>query len=129
MVPLTFDDSGALGALLSERSSVTPTVVAFDGAPAAGKTTLARVIAAPECAFRLSTDSYRRAGVRGARYVEGLDLLSLRADLIKCKDHFRLLVVEGICVRDTLDAVGVRPDLRVYVKVLSCVGVWNDDPD
>jgi hypothetical protein len=106
-----------------------PILLAVEGASLSGKTTLAGRIADRPDAIRMSTDCFRVAGRLGETYTEGLDLRYLRADVEKLRERFALVVIEGICLRDTVEAVGLAVDRWIYVKRLSHLGVWNDDPD
>jgi hypothetical protein len=118
--------------LLAELHRRRPTnssiVVGIEGASFAGKTTLARQLSAGPNAFRISTDCFRIAGRTGSRYTDGIDAVGFGSDLTKLRSRFDVVVVEGICLRDTLELVNQTADLAVYCKRLSAVGVWNDDP-
>ena len=95
--------------------------------PAGAKTSLAKLVAT-EPAQIISTDAYYETGVKGQKYLDGIKLETLSEDLRQSISAYERVVVEGICLRDTLAKVGVSPNLFIYCKRISSAGIWNDDP-
>jgi hypothetical protein len=106
-----------------------PFVLGVEGASFAGKTCLARQLAGASSAVVVSTDPYYRRGFKGRRYSEGLRLEDLRHDVERHLAEESFLVVEGLCLRDTLVGLPLEPDAFVYCKRVSAAGIWHDDPE
>ena len=122
-----FKDPTLINALLAARTRETPLIVGVEGASGSGKTSLAKLVAT-EPAHAISTDAYYETGVKGQKYLDGIKLETLSEDLRKSISAYERVVVEGICLRDTLAKVGVSPNLFIYCKRISSAGIWNDDP-
>ena len=103
-------------------------LIGVEGASASGKIDRGHPTRGPPPGGRVSTDDYGEAGRVDETYAEGVDLPLLQRDLDKLSRTFRLVVVEGICLEETLDAIKDAPARSIYVKRVSSVGVWNDDP-
>jgi hypothetical protein len=104
-------------------------LVAIEGHSTCGKSFLARCLASAQGAIRVSTDCYADPGKVAETYTQKLDLDALRGDLSKLCDRFETVFVEGICLRDTLSAIGRSPDTSVYLKRITQAGLWADDPE
>lgn len=124
-----FDDVGELASALEIESSCGPKIVAIEGASSSGKTYLAKQLSSLIKAPAISTDPYYRTGFKGARYTDGLRLDELMQDIKRLLRTRQSLIIEGLCLRDTLDAVSLVPDAFVYCKKLSAAGLWHDDPE
>ena len=63
-------------------------------------------------------------------YTDRIDPDALARDLSAALARSLPIIVEGICLRDVLAAVGQKPDTTVYIKLLSAnAGVWNIQRD
>ncbi|GEM_PF-2518868 len=74
--------------------------------------------------FRVSADSYVEAG-RGGSFVGRLALEFLRDDIERLQKYFRLVFFEGICARDILGEIGVKPIMSIYVQTIATSGLWH----
>jgi len=100
-----------------------PAVIGVEGFSGSGKTRLADDLAARLSATALHLDRFLPAPAGGPQpYVERLDLPALAAALTTDP----VAIVEGICLRDALERIGIALDFAVYVKRVSPQGVWND---
>jgi hypothetical protein len=112
-----------------------PRIIGVEGVMQAGKTPLAGRLAADlgVAVVGLDEASYKNRNPErleslpdGLPYRELIDLDALAGDLSGALDGRPLAVVEGICLRDVLGAVGRKPDMIVYVKCLSAnSGLWH----
>lgn len=118
-----FSDLGTLLAHLGEREPLSDPII-IDGWSGAGKSSLARSVAKTFNRRLIRLDCYilSRGSLLSEDYVAILDLERLRADL---KSESRCLVMEGICVSRVAEAVGVKPGLRIYVKLIDDDGRWK----
>ena len=73
-------------------------------------------------------DNFARKSEKPPLYTECLDLTRLRSTLEQ-REMSRIAIVEGICLRDVLARVGVRPALFVYLKRIGGNGLWYDGLD
>jgi hypothetical protein len=102
-------------------------LVGIEGHSTSGKTMLAKALATVGGGAFFSTDGYARQRRPGERYQDLVDLARLRRDVSATGGS--LILIEGICLRDVLDAAGLRTDTSVYVKRISPAGLWADDPE
>jgi hypothetical protein len=102
-------------------------IVAVEGHSTSGKTTLSRRLAGFLEARLVSTDDFAIDGCRAARYVDCLDFTRLSQALDAARNANPILILEGICLRDTLSRAGIVPTLYVYVKRMTQAGLWADD--
>jgi hypothetical protein len=102
-------------------------VVAVEGHSLSGKSTTSRHLAAALSWQLIGTDAFAQQGCKAPTYVACLDVGRL-AVAIAGRGQAPLLV-EGICVRDTLEAVDVVPSLYVYIKRITQAGRWAEDPE
>lgn len=98
--------------------------IILDGESGSGKTRLAMYVAKAIGAARVSTDCYVLPD-RSGPYIERLATEYLIDDFEKYKNAMPYLVVEGICIRDTMNRVGRRWEVAIYVKKKSCSGLWH----
>ena len=113
---------------VSKLDRDTTTVIGIEGASTSGKTTLSRTLADVGGYQVLSTDDFYRTGSLGKTYVEGLRLQELRAQWQSFASAGEALIIEGICLRDTLDAMESQATVFIYSKRISSAGLWHDDP-
>lgn len=118
-----FRDAESLEYYLAGLAGPPLLVVAIEGASTSGKTKLAEKLAQGRRTRVVSTDEYYQEGLLGERYQDGLRLEDLGEDLIRLRTASDRLIIEGICLRDTLELIGQKPDVYVYCKRLSAAGV------
>jgi hypothetical protein len=101
-------------------------LIAIDGFMSSGKTTLAISLAEQLPAFRISLDFYVESERNAPNYIGLLRLADLASDIQKARIEFGSVVVEGICMLEVLDSIKVQPEIYVYVKRISPMGLWQD---
>ena len=104
-------------------------VIGIDGFCGAGKTCLARQLSDALDAGLISTDCHvvRRGGC--SHYVDQLDLVALRDSLHQAARTHRQVILDGICLLDVVQRLGISKNsvCHVYVKMLSGnSGIWHD---
>ena len=72
----------------------------------------------------MSLDNYIDAGGSGS-YIQHLELVYLKDDIIRLREQFALLFVEGVCAQDALAQIDISWSSAIYVKAVSKAGVWN----
>ena len=99
-------------------------LVAFDGFMASGKSTLAQQIAETLGAALISLDSFVDPSLEAPDYV-GLLKIDQLSQQLNASEARCMVIMEGICMLDALDSLGVTADLMVYVKRISPMGLWQ----
>ena len=84
-------------------------LIALDGLPGAGKSRLAVKLSALLSVRSVHLDDYLVRNSLG--FIDHLNYRELRRAL-----SLRPVIVEGVCMLDVLDRVGLRPDQLVYLK-------------
>ena len=97
-------------------------IVVVDGGTGSGKTSVVMRLAKDLGGVRVSLDCYVRAGV-GGYYVDRLETEFLADDINRFKKLFPLILVEGICVRETLERLHFSWSATIYVKQLATNGL------
>jgi len=101
-------------------------VVAVEGHSTSGKSYLSKNLAKHLGASVISTDLYAREGSQAPSYVDRMALDRLSLDLTRFA-RAGGVIIEGICLRDTLRALALVPRPFIYVKRISPAGLWADD--
>jgi hypothetical protein len=101
-------------------------IASIDGYRQSGKTTLAKRLTDDLNGTCISTDTYRRDELVGRPYVEQLALDDLKGDIVRAHGQ-GVVLVEGICVSETLTLAGIDPVMRIYCKRMTQSGLWADD--
>jgi hypothetical protein len=120
---MKFASEQELAAGLPGRSGVRG-VIAVDGFPLAGKTSLAAKLSALTGFQAFDLDPYFIRG--GNDFVAGIDRERLAADICAAAGPS---IISGICVLDVLDVMRTRTAAHVYVKCLGFSGTWFDGED
>lgn len=102
-------------------------VVAIEGHSTSGKSHLGRDLAKRLDAVVLETDSYARDGSDAPTYLEAIDVGRLGSDLDRHAGEGGRVIMEGICLRDTLRELAITPTLFIYVKRMTPAGLWADE--
>lgn len=95
----------------------------------AGKSTASQQLVQDLSAPLVSVDGYASTEAGELPYLRRLRLASLTADLAHALSDAGVVIVEGICVLDVLDAIGMRANLLVYVKRVTThpvLPLWHD---
>lgn len=103
-------------------------IVTIDGHPGSGKSTLASALMETLGCGVLGTDTYVQKERDGERYVDLLDGKQLQSDFESLCVRHSTVLVEGVCIQDTLERLGQSADLLVYCKRITQAGLWADDP-
>ena len=103
--------------------------VGVEGASMSGKSTAADRLAQTLGAPVIHTDEFYQQGVLGSMYQDGLRTEQLSAALATASGKSPIVIVEGLCLRETLEALGTPVRLFIYCRKLSAAGVWHQDPD
>ena len=100
-------------------------VIAVDGALGAGKSTLARAVAEELGGRVISLDDAYLEKHTGA-YRSSVRHEALYEDVERFRTEERVVVIEGICLLEILEAAGVTADVAIYVKRIDQSGSWAD---
>lgn len=105
-------------------------LIGIEGRMCDGKSTLADRLASDltrNLPPPLHVDDYRPEPVPNLPYMQTLDLSLLAGNLDQRRKVYPTTasIIEGICLREVLAAIGHKLDLAVYVKRLSSVGLWH----
>jgi hypothetical protein len=122
-------DLPSVVAAVLERATAPTLLLGVEGTSQSGKSRLASDLAPHLDAHVIRTDDYYKQGVLGERYQEGLRKQDLRREILRHRTSGDNIIVEGICLRDTLDSLEVAADLFIYCKHISSAGIWHGDPD
>ncbi|MDT9002487.1 hypothetical protein RQP53_24660 [Paucibacter sp. APW11] len=101
-------------------------LVGLDGFMSSGKTHLATALAESLGGMAIHTDDLVEDGDESLPYLGRLDLAKLKAILSGPAADAVLILVEGICLRETLGSLGIDPAAFVYVKRIAQNGLWHD---
>lgn len=119
--PITFS------LLVEKLQDLPPNVfVAVEGFMRSGKSYLALELAASLQCSAIHTDDFVEPGEVALHYVERLNASRLGAALSSAYASTGPVLVEGICLRDVLQRVGVVASVFVYVKRMAISGLWHD---
>jgi hypothetical protein len=126
-----FQEVADLERWLKSHMSEFVAVIAVDGAPGAGKSTLACNLAnAIGVSEPLHLDDYlpEEPDEAGRHYGELIDQDALRRDLqSRHAADDRAVIIEGVCILDVLERIGSTPDLLIYLKRVDSDGLWPDE--
>lgn len=94
-------------------------IVSIDGVDGVGKTTLSAKIAKELSLSIIELDDFVQENQDG--YVNYIDYDRLLKKIVSNKYS----VIEGICVLQVLNKIKIKPDVRVYIKVVDRYGFCN----
>jgi hypothetical protein len=115
-------------ALRSHYTGEQHLLIAIEGHSSAGKSTLCTTLSRLAGSPSFGTDSYSRQRGSADNYCDLVDAERFAVDVRSAIENFWITFVEGICLRDVMDQGRMIPDLTVYCKRISAMGLWNDDP-
>ena len=101
-----------LVAALRNTSFDSKSTVSVDGVDGVGKTTLSTKIAQELCLSNIELDDFVQKNQGG--YINHIDY----DRLLKKINANKPVVVEGICVLQILQRIQIRPNVRIYIKVV-----------
>jgi uridine kinase len=108
------------------RSLVQPQLVGVEGFTGSGKSRLSNVLASELSAVVIHSDNYVLDGDATELYCERLNCDQLALALIHARATSRLVLVEGICLRETLRRLGQSAAYFIYVKRVAGNHLWHD---
>ena len=97
--------------LCAEVSRKKASIIAVDGNPGVGKSTIATAISKYFGYICVHLDDYLDVGK--GRFVANLNILRLENAVLK---GGRPIIIEGLCLLEVLEKLGIQPDLVIYVK-------------
>ena len=106
---IMYRDGQSLGEVVRRMRSSNASLIALDGLPGAGKSTLAVELSALLNVPPVHLDDYLVFNSPG--FIEHLDY-----EKLQCALSGRAVIVEGVCMLDVLDRMGLRPDQFVYLR-------------
>jgi len=121
-------DLNSLLAAIKPRLNSAGSLIAIEGHSTAGKTFLSRALAAASGGVPIGTDTYVDKNRKADTYLDHITVEKLGLDLNQLRRSHRIVFIEGICLRDTLQSLNVTPQVFVYCKRISQAGLWTDDP-
>ena len=108
--------------LLDKRNCI----IAIEGFTLSGKTYLGNRLSKDLGCSLLSTDEYVIERGGNFYWVDRLNLSLLSDNINRSLQKNQLTIIEGICLRDTLNRIHIEPSLYVYVKSLTKTGgLWH----
>jgi len=94
-----------------------------------GRPILSRNLGARLGITAIETDAFALSESEAPTYVGGIDTAKLGAEIAGATAARLHVIVEGICLRDTLAKAAVTAKVFVYVKRITAAGLWADDPE
>jgi len=104
-------------------------LIGIEGHSTAGKTTLSTAFAAAIGGAAIATDNYIDRDSNANNYADRIQLEKLRLALTESRRSHQAVLIEGICLRDTLQRLELVPQAFIYCKRISQGGLWADDPE
>lgn len=129
-IPVTFnnpeDVASSLRDHLNQYGGRLVGIVTVEGFSTSGKSWLSRKLESALGGARLSLDSFLEKDSLRDTYVKCLDLHQVQASLESLKD--KLVIVDGLASAEAIERLQLKADSRIYVKRMTQVGLWADDP-
>lgn len=98
--------------------------IGIDGKDGSGKSYLARLLSDKATLALISLDNYVEK--KKGEYVAHLDFSAIKERLESLSSP---VIIEGVCLLDVLERLGVELDIHIYVKRMSSYGDWRDDEE
>jgi cytidylate kinase len=98
-------------------------VIAIDGFPGSGKTTVANRMAKAMPAVHVEVDQFLERNRGG--FLTFIDYSSL-AEVVRRNSREEVILVEGVCVKAVLARIAIAEDLHVYVKRTGQHRIWYE---
>lgn len=111
----------SISELIEAIPVASPKLIGVDGKDGSGKSTTAYEIAKTTGASVVSRDDFIDKG-KGT-FVDHLRYEEIGAAILNSNG---LCIVEGVCLLDAIDRLGVTLDIHVYIKRMSKYGLWQD---
>jgi len=119
-----FADERALIKCIETFSLKSPIIVSVDGVDGVGKTTLACNIAKKMNFPCIEIDTFVQEQQGG--FIDHIDYNRLSETIKQAIITNHLIILEGICVLQVLQKLGLNSYAKVYVKVINNYGFWMD---
>jgi len=103
-----------------------PAIVAVEGFVGSGKSHLASALARDVPASVVHIDEYVIGENESLPYPDRLDYNRILAAVESAHSASRVLVIDGICLRESLRRLRVSANYFVYVKRIAQNGLWHD---
>jgi len=100
-------------------------IISIDGVDGVGKSTLASKIAKELRSPLIEIDTFVQEQRGG--YIDYIDYNRLNERIKKNIIENRLVILEGICIQQILDKIGLKSFIKIYVKVIDNYGFWMDE--
>jgi hypothetical protein len=110
--------------LRRDVTTAAPTIFSLDGWPGSGKSFLGREMAIALTATCLHLDDYVEPDQ--GKFIEALDYEALALRIRLPAETPYIVIVEGVCIQQVLENLGVVPRRRIYLKLLSSRGDWPE---
>lgn len=100
-------------------------IIGIEGFSGSGKSTLADAVAREIGCTVIHTDDFAVKHKCPPKYTACLNVNELKSAIDRVVKN-GLVVVEGICLRDVMESLGLELHKTIYVKRLSMYGFWHD---
>jgi len=120
----SINDHRALCELL--RRLRLPALVGVEGFSGAGKSKLSNDLGADLDAVVIQLDDYILPGDESLPYHCRIDLVRMALAIAHARSTTTLMIIEGICLRQILERLGLCAELFIYVKRVARNGLWHD---
>ena len=102
-------------------------VIGLEGCCGSGKSTLAEELSNKFSGVKFSTDDFIKIKDGNVYYVDRIDFEKLKSHIQQAQNSNLLILIEGICLRDTLEKLQLSLNTAVYIKKLSpSSNLWHD---
>ena len=104
-----------------------PSVIAVEGFTSSGKSRLANDLASNLGGNAFHTDAYLAGNDPSVPYPRRVDQAKLGSAIKRAESNDSIILVEGICLRQTLQGSAIHPSLYIHVKRIATKNyLWND---
>ena len=103
-----------------------PILVAVEGFAGAGKSSLAAALGKDMPAPVIHTDEYVEGEDESLPYSQRLNYDRVAVALRSAQCGASVVIIDGICLRESLRRLGVSASFFVYLKLIAPNGLWHD---